>query len=133
MVKEIPKELKKEDASKPALEVELMVVGDVIFGRIASQDESLRSLSTYFEHEKVKICSANEPHLGYDTSCRTLTLYIRGIHKDKDYKTFFYQTKSDKLALNLAEKLKSAIEEFNKDSTNKTSAPTEPLKCKRIM
>ncbi len=117
---------------KNVLEIELLQVGEILFGRVKNQDESLRSGVNY-ENDNVTITSSGAvPQISID-GCRKLYLYIRGYDKKGDYRTFLWQCKTEKEATKWAEKIKVAVGEFNKDPTNKPVPPTEPLKCKRIM
>lgn len=123
---------KMKEESKDPLTVELLQVGEFLFGRIKDQDDTLRMGSLQFEHEGVRILSAGTPQLYLD-NCKLLTLYIRGSDRRNDHMTFMYKFKSEKDAIKWGSKLKNAIEVFNKDPMMKPEIPTEPLRCKRIM
>ncbi len=124
-----------EKKTKLPLDVELLQVGDYLFGRIKDQDEALRLFGVAFEHDGIKIIgggSNGAPQL-YKESCKCTTLYIRGTAKSADYTTFMAKYASEKEASKWADKLVAAINEFNKDPSHVQTKPTEPLKCKRIM
>lgn len=120
---------------KLPLDVELLQVGDYLFGRINDQDEALRMFGTVFEHDGIKIVgggSNGAPQL-YKESCKCTTLYMRGTLKAQDYITFMAKYSSEKEASKWADKLVAAITEFNKDPSIVQTKPTEPLRCKRIL
>ncbi|MDP1759897.1 MAG: hypothetical protein Q8L01_00265 [Candidatus Woesebacteria bacterium] len=118
---------------KPLLEVELMRVAEIIFGRIKTQNETLRTSSFRFEHENVAIVSSGEPQLVYHCSLKKLSLYVRGIYRDKDYQIFIHRCKNIEESISWAQKIKEAVEAFNKQKGILLEIPIEPLKCERIM
>ncbi len=123
---------KKE--TKLPLDVELLQVGDYLFGRIRNQDDALRNMGINFEHEGVKILSGggSAPQL-FKESCKCTTLYLRGTNHSLDYTTIMAKYGNEKEATKWANKLVAAIGEFNKDPMNVPTPPTEPLRCKRIL
>ncbi len=126
---------KKETVSALPLDVELLQVGDYLFGRIKNQHDTLRNVGINFEHEGIRILSGGSggaPQL-YKDNCKCTTFYIRGTNKAYDHTTFMVKYANEKEADKWAKKLVAAIEEFNKDPLNTPVVPTEPLRCKRIL
>jgi len=121
----------KVDKKEP-LTVELLQVGDFLFGRIKDQDESLRTTTVTFEHDKVTIMNGSQPQI-YMDGCKKLFLYIRGNDRRSDHMTFMYRFKNEKEAAKWGLALKEAIEAFNKDPGLINEPPTETLRCKRIL
>lgn len=118
------------------LEIELLQVDSLLFGRVKNMDESLRNTSTFFELDGVIIASSGDPALYPDgNACPKKTnLYIRGSNRRMDHKTFVAMYKTEKEATVWAEKIKHAVEKFNEDPLySEPNTPTTPLKCKRIM
>jgi hypothetical protein len=120
----------KEDV-KP-LDIELLQVGEYLFGRIKNQNDDLR-IGVNFEFEGIKIFSDGGGPQLYKENCKCTTLYLRGNNKVLDHGTFMAKYNNEKEASKWADKLVKAIDAFNKDPITKVDIPPEPLKCKRIM
>lgn len=122
--------VEKEQKEEKVLEIELLQVAEILFGRVKEQSESLRtqSLNHKLADGKINITSYVEPQLSGNM------MYIRGSDKSRDYQTFFYRYKSEKEASKTAELIKQAVEEINNDPPfQRPKTPPEPLKCKKIM
>lgn len=118
---------------KAILVIELLQVAEILFGRIKEQDENLRKGMNYEHENGVVIYSGSFPELQGDSCGRGTTLAIRGSDRKQDFRTFLYRFKDEKTATKVAEKIKKAVEDFNIDPYNVPVAPTEALKCKKIM
>lgn len=119
----------KEPKEEKKLEIELLRVDNILFGRIKEQPACLRNTSlNFYSSEKFGIISSGEPQLSFNT------LYIRGTIKQKDFRTFFYQYASPEEAKKYGEQLRKAVEEINEKKPFETPEKyPEPLKCEKIM
>jgi len=119
--------------TKKLLDIELIQVGDYVFGRVKEQDESLRSGTFAYDSGCIRIAGGNPyPALYRDSNTKT-SLYLRGTDKRNDHTTFMTKYTNEKEATKYADLIAEAVQKLNTDPSVLNEAPTTPLKCRRVM
>ena len=111
---EISKEeviINKKESGKmeKALEIELYVYKNLVFGSILKQNDSVikRGGFKFVDSNKFEIESYNYPY------CEGKKLYIQGVDTERDNCGFVKKSKSNEEAQEYANKIKEAVDELN--------------------
>lgn len=94
------------------LEIELYRYGNLVFGKILHQDESLRNMERIVEKNNFKIESSSGPAL-YGTK-----LFICGENKRFDNDIFYYHYCDKETATKICKTIKECVDWINKTEKN---------------
>ena len=97
-----------------ALEIELFVYDSLVFGKVLKQDDNIieRGKFRFVASNELSIKSVDYPDMGIYRDSNML--YTRGSDKEKDNIIIYFDCNSNKRALELANKIKVAVDELNK-------------------
>ena len=100
---------KESDKMNKALEIELYVYKNLVFGSILKQDDNIikRNNFEFTASNKFEIKSYNYPY------CCNDAFYIQGVFTEGDNDVFVKKSKSNEEAQEYANKIKVAVDELN--------------------
>lgn len=97
------------------LEIELYRYGNLVFGKVLNQEESLRDSGLIIEKNGFKIESRSGPAL------QGAKLLIRGENKQFDKDMFYYRFLDKKTAIQTCKKIVDCVDLINSEEERKSS------------